>query len=71
MQPAGAGLTIHRRAIAVRWNVSLPTSSMMDLSTVSRRLSDRLVAFAWDEWAQMGLLATPHRRSPWVQDPRR
>ncbi len=54
----------------MRWNVSLPTSeSMMDLSTVSRRLSDRLVAFAWDEWAQMGLLATPHRRSPWVQDP--
>jgi hypothetical protein len=54
----------------VRWSVSLPTSeSMMDLSTVSRRLSDRLVAFAWDEWAQMGLLATPHRRSPWVQDP--
>lgn len=32
-------------------------------------LSDRLVAFAWDEWAQMGLLATPHRRSPWAQDP--
>jgi len=41
----------------------------MDVSTLSRRLSDQLVAFAWDEWAQMGLLATPHRRSPWAQDP--
>jgi hypothetical protein len=42
---------------------------MMDVSTLSRRLSDQLVAFAWDEWAQMGVLATPHRRSPWAQDP--
>lgn len=41
----------------------------MDSSVLSCRLSDRLVAFAWDEWAQMGLLATPHRRSPWAQDP--
>jgi hypothetical protein len=36
---------------------------------LSQRLRDQLVAFAWDEWAQMGLLATPHRRSPWAQDP--
>jgi hypothetical protein len=42
---------------------------MMDISALSQRLSDQLVAFAWDEWAQMGLLATPHRRSPWAQDP--
>jgi hypothetical protein len=41
----------------------------MDVSTLSLRLSDQLVAFAWDEWAQMGVLATPHRRSPWAQDP--
>jgi hypothetical protein len=41
----------------------------MDSSALSNRLSDRLVSFAWDEWAQMGLLATPHRRSPWAQDP--
>ena len=41
----------------------------MDVSTLSLRLSEQLVAFAWDEWAQMGLLATPHRRSPWAQDP--
>jgi hypothetical protein len=38
-------------------------------STLSDRLSDRLVTFAWDEWAQMGMLATPHHRSPWAQDP--
>jgi hypothetical protein len=41
----------------------------MDISTLSDRLSDQLVAFAWNEWAQMGLLATPHHRSPWAQDP--
>lgn len=41
----------------------------MNVSTLSRRFSDRLVAFAWDEWAQMGLFATPQRRSPWAQDP--
>ena len=44
-------------------------SDLADLSTLSLRLSDQLVAFAWDEWAQMGMLATPHRRSPWAQDP--
>jgi hypothetical protein len=41
----------------------------MDVSTPSHHLSDQLVTFAWDEWAQMGLLATPHQRSPWAQDP--
>ena len=41
----------------------------MEVSTLSHRLRDQLVAFAWDEWAQMGLLAIPHRRSPWAQDP--
>ncbi len=41
----------------------------MDVSTLSLRLSGQLVAFAWDEWAQMGVLATPHRRSTWAQDP--
>ena len=41
----------------------------MEISTLSRRLSEQLVAFAWDEWAQMGVLATPNRRSPWAQDP--
>jgi hypothetical protein len=41
----------------------------VEILTLSQRLSDQLVAFAWDEWAQMGVLATPHRRSLWAQDP--
>jgi hypothetical protein len=41
----------------------------MDLSALRQRLSNQLVAFAWEQWAQMGILATPHRRSPWAQDP--
>jgi hypothetical protein len=41
----------------------------MDVSAFNRQFSDKLVAFAWDEWAQMGILATPHGRSPWAQDP--
>jgi hypothetical protein len=44
-------------------------SDLADLSTLSQRLSDQLVTFAWDEWAQMGVLATQHRRSAWAQDP--
>jgi hypothetical protein len=43
--------------------------STVETSTLSQQLSDQLVTFAWDEWAQMGVLATPHRRSPWAQDP--
>ena len=36
---------------------------------LSRRLDQGLREFAWDEWAQMGVLASPKRRSPWAQDP--
>ena len=32
-------------------------------------LRDALLSFAWDEWAQMGVLASPRRHSPWAQDP--
>jgi hypothetical protein len=48
------------------WSTSELT---MDGSDLSQRLSDRLVAFAWEEWAQMGVLATAHGHSPWAQDP--
>lgn len=41
----------------------------MDLWVLNRRLSEALVAFAWDEWAQMGVSAATQRRSPWAQDP--
>ena len=40
-------------------------AAAVDLSA----LRAQLVEFAWNEWAQMGVLATPHRRSPWAQDP--
>jgi uncharacterized protein YegP (UPF0339 family) len=41
----------------------------MPTSTLRDRVSATLVAFAWDEWAQMGVLASPHRESRWAQDP--
>lgn len=41
----------------------------MDPSALSRTLREQLLAFAWSEWAQMGVLATAERRSPWAQDP--
>jgi hypothetical protein len=41
----------------------------MQISTLRGNVSDRLAAFAWDEWAQMGVLATPRRESPWAADP--
>jgi len=50
-------------------NTPTESSKTDRLDALSCRLSDQLLAFAWDEWAQMGVLATPHRRSPWAQDP--
>lgn len=41
----------------------------MPISALRERLTAALLDFAWDEWAQMGLLAAPHHRSPWAQDP--
>jgi len=41
----------------------------VDLQALNRRLGEQLVAFAWDQWAQMGVLASTQRRSPWAQDP--
>jgi hypothetical protein len=41
----------------------------VELQRLNRELSERLVAFAWEEWAQMGLSATTERRSQWAQDP--
>jgi uncharacterized protein YegP (UPF0339 family) len=41
----------------------------MPASALRDRVKDALLAFAWDEWAQMGVLASPHRESPWAQDP--
>ena len=38
-------------------------------TSLRSRLSSALIAFAWNEWGQMGVLATPERTSPWAQDP--
>lgn len=41
----------------------------MSQLTTSGQLTEQLVSFAWDEWAQMGVLTAPTRVSPWPQDP--
>lgn len=41
----------------------------MSQLTTSGQLTEQLVSFAWDEWAQMGVLAAPTHVSPWAQDP--
>jgi hypothetical protein len=41
----------------------------MDPATLNRWLGEQLEAFAWEEWAQMGISAHPQRKSPWAQDP--
>jgi hypothetical protein len=41
----------------------------MDLTSFSATLSARLLDFAWDEWAQMGISGIRTRRSRWAQDP--
>lgn len=41
----------------------------MPISATRTRVEEALLAFAWDEWAQMGVLARPRRESPWAQDP--
>jgi hypothetical protein len=41
----------------------------MHPSALSAKLDRGLLDFAWDEWAQMGILAEPGRQSPWAQDP--
>lgn len=41
----------------------------MQISELRERVTTRLLEFAWDEWAQMGVFATPRRESPWAADP--
>lgn len=38
-------------------------------SALRARLGEGLLEFAWNEWAQMGLLASIRRTSRWAQDP--
>ncbi len=41
----------------------------MRISELRREVSEALVAFAWDQWAQMGVSASTGRRDRWVADP--
>lgn len=41
----------------------------MQISTLRADVSDRLGAFAWDQWSQMGVLASSERRDRWAADP--
>ncbi len=45
------------------------SESIVDFHALNRRLSEQLVAFAWDQWAQMGILASARGHSRWAQDP--
>ena len=41
----------------------------MEVSTLRQELSAACRSFAWDQWAQMGVLASSPRRDPWAMDP--
>jgi uncharacterized protein YegP (UPF0339 family) len=41
----------------------------MQISALRARLSSALLDFAWNEWAQMGILASPRHERRWAQDP--
>jgi hypothetical protein len=40
----------------------------MSTSATRERLEPALLAFAWNEWSQLGILARPELRSEWAQD---
>jgi uncharacterized protein YegP (UPF0339 family) len=41
----------------------------MPISALRHHIERSLLAFAWDEWSQMGVLSTARMTSPWAQDP--
>jgi hypothetical protein len=41
----------------------------MEISSLRRELSERLVDFLWSQWAQMGVLASSPRKDVWDADP--
>lgn len=41
----------------------------MSSSTTRHDLQSRLASFLWEQWAQMGILATPERSDRWAADP--
>ena len=40
----------------------------MSISATREQLEKQLLAFAWGEWSQLGILAAPESQSGWVQD---
>ena len=40
----------------------------MSISATREHLEQELLAFAWKEWSQLGILAAPESQSGWVQD---
>lgn len=41
----------------------------MSISALRTEVNERLVAFAWDQWGQLGLLVASDRRDRWAIDP--
>lgn len=41
----------------------------MQISTLREELAAASLGFAWDQWAQMGVLASPRRWNRWTMDP--
>ncbi|HEX5525589.1 MAG TPA: hypothetical protein VFX44_00150 [Solirubrobacterales bacterium] len=41
----------------------------MEISSLEREFSERLLAFLWSQWAQMGMLASSSRKDAWAADP--
>lgn len=41
----------------------------MSISALRTEVSERLQAFAWDQWSQLGILAPTDRRDRWAIDP--
>ena len=41
----------------------------MQIPELRALVSDRLLAFAWNEWAQLGVFGETERASPWAADP--
>ena len=41
----------------------------MSISALRTEVGERLLAFAWDEWGQLGVLARSDRRDRWAIDP--
>jgi hypothetical protein len=48
---------------------SLRWESQVQISTLREELAEASLNFAWDQWAQIGVLASPRRRDRWTMDP--